>query len=115
VASFLSFTSATDPVHSKDISLSVGFLGTLATILTALQAAYKFDTMAETFRSASLEYRLLTTRVNRRSLRGRGRRKFSPLPHLLPPTAPPPLPPSPRHTECTGQLPTPDCSLDGIF
>ena len=63
MASFLSFMSAAHPEKSKDISLTVGFLGTLDTILTALQQAYKFDIMAEQFRSAAAEYRLLVTRV----------------------------------------------------
>jgi len=64
IASFLSFMAATDPARSKEISLSVGFLGTLATIVTALQSSYKYDTMAETFRAAAAEYRLLNTRIN---------------------------------------------------
>jgi len=45
LASFLSFTSASHPEGAKDIALTVGFLGTIATILTALQSAYKFDSM----------------------------------------------------------------------
>mmetsp|Transcript_32871 Transcript_32871/g.65483 ORF Transcript_32871/g.65483 Transcript_32871/m.65483 type:complete len:394 (+) Transcript_32871:1-1182(+) len=64
LASFLSFTSASHPVNAKNIALTVGFLGTLATILTALQSAYKYDVKAEMFRSAAAEYRLIQTRLN---------------------------------------------------
>jgi hypothetical protein len=63
LASFLSFAGATDPSNSKNVSLTVGLLGTVATILTALQAAYKYDTQAETYRSAGAEYLLLTTKL----------------------------------------------------
>ena len=35
-----------------------------ATIITALQSAYKFDTKAEMFRTGAAEYRLLTTKIN---------------------------------------------------
>lgn len=91
-ASFLSFAGATDPgknvfkdsqlysqvyisqlliaqhlnqsVNSKTFSLTVGFLGTCATIITALQSAYKFDTKAEMFRTGAAEYRLLTTKIS---------------------------------------------------
>ena len=63
-ASFLSFAGATDPVNSKTFSLTVGFLGTCATIITALQSAYKFDTKAEMFRTGAAEYRLLNTKIN---------------------------------------------------
>mmetsp|Transcript_11505 Transcript_11505/g.27066 ORF Transcript_11505/g.27066 Transcript_11505/m.27066 type:complete len:449 (+) Transcript_11505:60-1406(+) len=62
-ASFCSFLAATDPVHGKNISLFVGALGTCATIITAMQSAYKFDTKAEAFRTAAAEYRLLQTRI----------------------------------------------------
>ena len=63
-ASFLSFAGATDPQNSKTFSLVVGFLGTCATIITALQSAYKFDTKAEMFRTGAAESRLLTTKIN---------------------------------------------------
>ena len=104
LASFLSFAGASSTFNVREIALFVGFLGSSATIITALQvrtalatiitalpslcpfwcpwseeltppalplplslvhkSAYKFDTMAETFRAAAAEYQLMVTRLS---------------------------------------------------
>lgn len=65
-ASFVSFCSSSTliPMTGRSIlALFVGLLGTIATIITAMQSAYKLDTKAEMFRNAAGEYRLLNTRI----------------------------------------------------
>jgi len=64
IAGFLSFLAASAPEHAKTISMTVGLLSTLATIITAMQSASKYDSKAESFRGAASEYRLLQTRIN---------------------------------------------------
>lgn len=65
-ASFVSFCASSTliPTTIRSIlALFVGLLGTITTIITAMKAAYKYDTKAEMFRAAAGEYRLLATRV----------------------------------------------------
>jgi hypothetical protein len=66
IASFISFCSSSTliPMIGRSmLALFVGLLGTIATIITAMQSAYKLDTKAEMFRGAAGEYRLLNTRI----------------------------------------------------
>ena len=62
-ASFLSFAATAYPEVSAKLSLIVGFMGTCATILTALRSQYGFDTRAEMFRSTAAEYHLVSMKL----------------------------------------------------
>lgn len=55
-----------DMALRSTISLMCGFMGVLATTVTALRNASKFDVKAEMFRGAASQYRLLATRIEER-------------------------------------------------
>ena len=61
--SFLSFFAAASPDLSQKISLLVGFIGTLSTILNSLQSTNGLDTKAEMFRAAQQEYALIILKL----------------------------------------------------
>jgi hypothetical protein len=63
ISSFLSFAATANPEISAKLSLIVGFMGTVATILTALRSQYAFDTRAEMFRSTAAEYHLVSLKL----------------------------------------------------
>eukprot|EP00614_Pseudopedinella_elastica_P026745 CAMPEP_0172618000 /NCGR_PEP_ID=MMETSP1068-20121228/75802_1 /TAXON_ID=35684 /ORGANISM="Pseudopedinella elastica, Strain CCMP716" /LENGTH=187 /DNA_ID=CAMNT_0013423989 /DNA_START=21 /DNA_END=584 /DNA_ORIENTATION=- len=71
LSSFLGFMAASSLLANMDqlrnlTSLVAGFLGIMATTITALRNAAKFDVKAETFRGAAGQYRLLATRLEER-------------------------------------------------
>ena len=47
----------------KNSAFFTGFLASLASIVTGLSSSYKFDVLAESYRAAAVEYRLLSTRI----------------------------------------------------
>jgi hypothetical protein len=63
ISSFLSFAASAMPEHAQRMTLFVGFLGTVATILTALRSQYSWDTRAEAFRNAASEYNLICLKL----------------------------------------------------
>ena len=71
LSSFLGFLSSSSIFNELHLSravvgLSSGILGVVATTLTALRNAQKFDVKAETFRSAGGQYRILATKLEER-------------------------------------------------
>lgn len=70
-ASFLGFLASSslvaDSASTRNmISLASGFLGVMATTITALRNAVKYDVKAEMFRGAAGQYRLLATRLEQK-------------------------------------------------
>lgn len=51
------------PEYAQRMTLFVGFLGTVATILTALRSQYAWDQKSEAFRNAASEYHLMTLKL----------------------------------------------------
>lgn len=72
IASFCGFLASSSLVADNadlrnSISLFSGFMGVMATTITALRNASKFDVKAEMFRGAAGQYRLLATRLEERT------------------------------------------------
>jgi hypothetical protein len=71
LASFLGFLSSSSVVDDNKalrttVAMLSGLSGVVATTLTALRNAQKFDIKAEMFRSAAGQYRILATKLEQR-------------------------------------------------